>query len=256
MLKTRVIPTLLYKELGLVKGKAFDSRRAVGSPVQAISVYERRDVDELIFLDVGATLQGRSPDYDLIDRLADGSFMPLTVGGGVTTADEVGRLLEVGADKVCLGTAAVESPHVVESAANRFGSQCVVAAVDWRFSEHGGSAVVWTHSGTKPTDLSPQAVARRLEGAGAGEIIATCIDRDGMMKGYDLDNLAKVTSAVRIPVIASGGAGKYQDFLRAIEEASANAVAAGSMFLFTEQTPREARAFLARHGVPVRGLEP
>lgn len=252
MLKTRVIPTLLFKEFGLVKGRQFDSRRAVGSPVQAISVYERRDVDELLFLDVVATLNGAQPDFALVDELADACFMPLTVGGGVRSADDVGRLLEVGADKVCIGSAATEDLSVVEESASRFGNQCVVVAIDWRISDSSGEPEVWTHSGTKRHHVPPAALARSVEDAGAGEIVATSIDRDGLMEGYDIENLSRVTGAVRIPVVASGGAGTYEHLRQAIVDGGANAVAASSMFLFTEQTPRAARVFLGSHGIPVR----
>lgn len=251
MLKTRVIPTLLYKNFGLVKGVSFDSRRAVGSPMQAIKVYEMRGVDELVFVDVVATIHGRPPDLELIDELADECFMPLTVGGGVTTVEDVGALLRVGADKVCIGTAAIDTPEVVEAAAQRFGSQSIVVAVDAR-RDPFGRAEVWTRSGTAPSGRDAVEVAHDLERRGAGEILLTSIDRDGTMDGYDLDLIASVTQAVSVPVIASGGAGNYDHLLAAIRSGGASAVAAASMFHFTEQTPIAAKEYLGAHGVPVR----
>ena len=251
MLKVRVIPTLLYKDFGLVKGKRFDSRRAVGSAMQAIKVYELRGVDELVFLDVTATLQGRSPDVELIDDLADDCFMPLTVGGGVRTADDVGALLSVGADKVCLGTAAIEDPELVRQASTRFGAQCLVVSLDVRRAEDG-AATVWLRSGTADTGREPVEVASELQALGAGEILVQSIDRDGMMNGYDVDLVRAISEVVTVPVIASGGCGSYEDMAQVVLDGGASAVAAASIFHFTEQTPAEAKQHLAARGVAVR----
>lgn len=250
-LKTRIIPTLLHKDFGLVKGERFDSRRAVGSAMQAIKVYNLRGVDELVFFDVTATAQGREPDYALIDDLADDCFMPLTVGGGVHTIDHVRRLLEVGADKVAIGTAAVTSPGLVEAAAERFGVQCVVAVIDTRATEPDGPQRAWVRAGTTPTDLDPVELAVRLEAAGAGEILLQSIDRDGTMVGYDLATIGAVAEAVSVPVIASGGCGTYNHMVEALH-AGASALAAAAIYHFTEQTPMEAKLHLARAGFPVR----
>jgi imidazole glycerol-phosphate synthase subunit HisF len=251
VLKARIIPTLLYRDFGLVKGVRFDSRRAVGSPLQAIKVYEMRGVDELVFLDVTATLEGRRPDLDLIDDLADECFMPLTVGGGIVSADDVGALLRVGADKVCIGTAAVERPAIVTEAAERYGAQCVVVAVDTR-TDANGRTTVWTRSGTCPTEREPVELAAELQHRGAGEVLLTSIDRDGTMEGYDLETIAAVAGAVSVPLIASGGAGSYEDLRLALTVGSASAVAAASIFHYTEQTPREAKWYLGNAGIPVR----
>lgn len=250
MLKVRVIPTLLYKDFGLVKGRSFDSLRAVGSPVQAIRVYEMRGVDEIVFLDVSATLNGRPPDVALIDDLADECFMPLTVGGGVSTVDHVGQLLEVGADKVCIGTAAVEDPGLVENAASRFGSQCIVVSVDVRRVD--GRAVVTNRCGTSVVPRPLDRVVAKVLDAGAGELLVQSVDRDGTMTGYDLDVLAEVAAMSGIPVIASGGAGTYDDLVAAMGVDGVDAVAAASMFHFTEQTPVGAKEALRRAGFPVR----
>jgi cyclase len=251
MLKTRVVPTLLYKDFGLVKGIRFDSRRAVGSPMQAIKVYNLRNVDELVFLDVTATLQGRPPDFDLIDDLADECFMPMTVGGGVGSVDDVRRLLQVGADKVAINTAAIEQPRVLTEAADRFGSQCVVASIDTR-RETDGSVTVWTRSATAATGRDPVDVAVQLTEAGAGEILLTSIDRDGTMEGYDVETIKRVSMAVSVPVIGSGGAGNYDHMVEAVLEGEASAVAAASIFHFTQQTPMEAKHHLRQAGVAVR----
>lgn len=251
MLKARVIPTLLYKDFGLVKGIGFDSRRAVGSAMQAIKVYEMRGVDELVFFDVTATAQGRHPDHELIDELADECFMPLTVGGGVSTIDDVYRLLQVGADKVCLGTAIVERPDLVDDAASRFGAQCIVVSIDTR-PRADGSPEVYSRCGSMATGRDPVDLARELEGRGAGEILIQAVDRDGTMTGYDLDTIRAVSRAVSVPVVASGGAGTYEHMRQAFTDGEASAVAAASMFHFTEQTPREAKEYLGSHGIPVR----
>jgi cyclase len=250
MLKCRVIPTLLYRDFGLVKGVRFDPRRHVGSPMQAIKVYEMRGVDELVFLDIAATVAGRSPDFELIDDLADDSFMPMTVGGGLRSVDDVARLLRVGADKVALNTALVEVPEVVRDASARFGAQCIVASIDT--STKGGQLEVWTRSGTVQTGIDPVELARRAEQLGAGEILLTSIDRDGTMEGYDLETVRRVTDAVSIPVIASGGAGRYDHMVEALRVGHASAVAAASMFHFTEQTPVAAKQHLRAAGFPVR----
>lgn len=251
MLKVRVIPTLLMRDVNLVKGPGFDSWRAVGSPMQSMKVFNRRDVDELILLDIGATPQERDPDYDQIATLALECFVPLTVGGGVRSIDAIRELLRVGADKVSINTYAYSAPELISEAARQFGSQCVVVAIDYRRNS-GGTLECFSHCGTRPTGRSPVEWAQSAERHGAGEIQLTAIERDGLMHGYDLETLRVVTSAVSIPVIASGGAGSYEDMRRAIQESGAAAVSAASLYLFTQATPLEAKAYLASHGVPVR----
>lgn len=252
-LKTRVIPTLLFREFGLVKGIGFHSWRSIGSAMQAVKVYNLREVDELVFLDITATRDNCPPDFDTIDELADECFMPLTVGGGVRSVEDAKRLLGVGADKVAIGTAAVESPGVVSDIANKFGSQCAVVSIDFRRMPDG-RAVVFTRCGTIETAYTPEGLAREVEARGAGEILLQSIDRDGTMQGYDIDVIRAVCDAVSIPVIASGGAGSYEDLARAIVDGGASAVAAASMFHFTQQTPIEAKKHLAEQGIPVRLL--
>lgn len=250
MLKVRVIPTLLWKGPGLVKGVSFDSWRRIGTLMPAIKVYNARDVDELILLDISATNEAHLPDLDAINELASECFVPLTVGGGVHSIDTVRELLRAGADKVAVNTAAYEHPRFIPDAARQFGSQCIVASVDVR-RHADGRYECYSHSGTRPTGVEVVQHVKWLEDQGAGEILVTSIERDGAMQGYDLDLIRAVAGSVRIPVIASGGAGKPSDFVAAVE-AEASAVAAASIFHFTEHTPAEVKAHMAAHGIPVR----
>jgi cyclase len=251
VLKIRIMPTLLFKDVGLVKGVSFDSWRRVGSAMQSVKVYNMREVDELVFLDITATRDGRSPDFQSVDELADECFMPMTVGGGVRTVEDVRQLLKVGADKVAVNTAAVETPQIVRQIAERFGSQCAVVSIDAK-RRSDGSYEVYTHSGTVPTGKAPVSLAREVESLGAGEILLTSIDRDGTMAGYDIELTRQVCQAVSIPVIASGGAGSYEDMAQVLREGKASAVAAASIFHFTQQTPLEAKQYLKERGFNVR----
>jgi len=251
MLKIRVIPTLLFRDYGLIKGVAFDSWRHTGSLMQAVSVYNMRDVDEIVFLDISATRENRRPDFTLVDEFADECRMPLTVGGGVKSVDDVAQLLDVGADKVALNTALVENEIVIGQIAKRFGTQCVVASIDFR-RHQDGNCEVYTRSGTQATGIDPVDLAKRVEQLGAGEILLTSIDRDGTMNGYDVDCVRCVSDAVGIPVIASGGAGSYADMERVISEGKASAVASASIYQFTELTPTSAKKYLKQCGFPVR----
>ncbi len=251
MLKVRVIPTLLWKDVGLVKGVRFDSWRRVGSVLPAIKVYNSRDVDELVLVDITASSAGRSPDHESVADFADECSVPLTVGGGICEHDQIVALLRAGADKVALNSALFERPALVDDGARQFGSQCVVASVDVRRDAAGGLRCL-SHSGTRDTGRDPVQWARELADRGAGEILLTSVDRDGTMTGYDLDLISRVAAAVAIPVIASGGAGTYQHMVDAVRQAGASAVAAASMFHFTEQTPAAAKAAMHAAGIPVR----
>lgn len=251
MLKVRVMPTLLLRDLTLVKGVRFDSWRRVGSVMQAVKVYNMREVDELVFLDITATRDERDPDFFTVDEIADECFMPLTVGGGIRSVEHVRKLLRVGADKVAINTSAVEEPQLIAEVADEFGSQCVVVSIDATRRDDDKHEVL-THSGTRRTGLTPVEVAREAERRGAGEILITSIDRDGTFLGYDLVLIRAVVGAVSIPVIASGGAGSYEHMGDAIVDGGASAVAAASIFHFTEQTPLGVKAYLRSLGVPVR----
>lgn len=250
MLKVRVIPTLLWKQFGLVKGVGFDSWRRVGPVLPAVKVYNQREVDELVLMDIVAHAEGREPDFESIEEFGQDCFVPLTVGGGITSATQVQRLLRAGADKVSLNTAAYANPALLTDIARRHGVQCVVASIDVRSFEGGWQC--FSHAGRQATGRDVVAWARELEDRGAGEILVTSIEKDGTLLGYDLPLIEAVVSAVKIPVIASGGAGTYRHMVDAVVHAGASAVAAASMFHFTEQTPAGAKAALAAAGVPVR----
>jgi cyclase len=251
MLKARVIPTLLWKQFGLVKGIGFDSWRRVGPVLPAVKVYNQREVDELILVDILAHATNEEPDYESVEEFGQDCFVPLTVGGGITKIEQVQRLLRAGADKIALNTAAYFRPVLISEIAGRHGVQCVVASIDVRcLGERQWEC--FSHAGQKATGRSVSEWARELEDRGAGEILLTSIERDGTLQGYDLALIEAVASVVNIPVIASGGAGSYQHMVDAIKQAGASAVAAASMFHFTEQTPAGAKHALAKAGIAVR----
>lgn len=247
MLAKRVIPTILVRGRTAYKGQRFVSDRSIGSALAIAKVHARRGVDELCILDVSATAEGRGPDLELVRALSEGCFIPITVGGGVRTVDDVNQLLRAGADKVCIGTAAYEPLGLVRAAAARFGSQAVVVSVD------SSEGMVKKSSGKGMTTCTyrPDWWAQVLSKSGAGEILLQSIDRDGTMQGYDLDLIREVSAAVDIPVIASGGCSGYEDMLAAIK-AGADACAAGALFAFSDATPRGAAQFLNRNNIEVR----
>jgi imidazole glycerol-phosphate synthase subunit HisF len=251
LLKVRVIPTLLWKNVGLVKGIGFDSWRRVGPVLPAIKVYNLRQVDEIILVDITATTEQREPDYAAIADFTAECFVPITIGGGIRSIDHITSLLRAGADKVSLNSVSFDNPDLVRTASRRFGSQCIVASIDVR-KRSDGIYECYKNSGTLPTGVDVVTWARTMEEHGAGEILLTSIERDGTMEGYDLDLIGLVSGAVAIPVIASGGAGNYQHMYQAISLGNASAVAAASIFHFTEQTPIEAKKYLALHNIPVR----
>jgi cyclase len=252
MLKVRVIPTLLWKQFGLVKGVGFDSWRRVGPVLPAVRVYNQREVDELILVDIVAHLSNDDLDFESIDEFGQDCFVPLTVGGGITRIDQVQKLLRAGADKVCLNTAAYSSPELISEIAKRHGTQCVVVSIDVRQKEIGVGWDCYSQAGKKSTGREVIEWAREVEDRGAGEILITSIERDGTFKGYDLALIEAVVKSVKIPVIASGGAGNYQHMVAAVKEAGASAVAAASIFHYTEQTPAGAKAAMQEAGIPVR----
>ena len=249
MLATRIIPVLLTAYDRLVKGECFDSARVVGHAQQAAEVHQARSVDELILLDVRATLDNRGPDIAAIERLASTCFMPLTVGGGVTTLQHFRDLLAHGADKVSVGTAAWHDPQLIYEASQRFGAQAVVVSVDT--ARYGSQWRVTTHCASREHDADAIRHAVNVVELGAGELLLNSVDRDGTMKGYDLDFIHQVASRVDVPIIACGGCGSYDHMLEAIK-AGASAVAAGAFFQWTDATPKEAARYLASKGVETR----
>lgn len=244
------MPTMLHKDFGLVKGVRFDSWRRVGAEMQTVRLYNLRKVDELVLLDISASRDQRRPYFELVDQLADECFAPLTVGGGITSIDDVHDLLMAGADKVAVCTAAVSTPTLVKDIADRFGSQCIVVSIDVRRTDDGRYEP-YTHAGSRRTGRDAVDLAQQVEAAGAGEILLTSIDCDGMMQGYDLELTHSVSEAVQVPVIASGGCGNAAHMVDALG-AGAAALAAASVFHFTELTPLEAKHHLAAEGFPVR----
>lgn len=249
MLARRIIPCLDVASGRVVKGVHFESLRDAGDPVEQGAHYDAEGADELVFLDIAASYESRSTTLDMVSRVADRLFIPFTVGGGIRTVEDAGRVLRAGADKVAINTAAVRDPDLVRRLADSFGSQCVVVAVDSRRVE--GRNVVMVTGGREPTDREAVEWAADLEERGAGEVLLTSMDRDGTLSGYDLALTSAVASAVRIPVIASGGAGKLEDLADALA-AGAHGVLAASIFHFRGSSLPEARAYLKSRGYPVR----
>jgi len=251
MLKVRVIPTLLWKKVGLVKGIGFNSWRRVGSILPTLNVYNTRQVDEMIIVDITASNENRGPDFDMLSDIAFEVFVPLTFGGGIRNIDQITTALRLGADKIVLNTAAIQNPALIREASARFGTQCIVVSIDAKMGEDS-RYYCYTNSGTRKTDKEVVAWAKEAEKFGAGEILLTDIVLDGSMEGYNQDLIKEVCSAVNIPVIASGGAGKMEDFHRALSESGASAIAAASLFHFTQTTPLEIKDYLSSKGIPVR----
>jgi cyclase len=250
MLKTRIIPCLDVKDGRVVKGVNFVALRDAGDPVAQAMAYDAAGADELTFLDITASHDDRGIMLDVVARTAEACFMPLTVGGGVRAPEDFRALLLAGADKVSINSAAVKDPTLISRAAERFGSQCVVVAIDAR-ATGPGAWQVFTHGGRTPTALEAVSWARQAESLGAGEILLTSMDRDGTRAGYDLDLLRAVTRAVRIPVIASGGVGSVAHLVEGAR-AGATGLLAASIFHFGEISIATAKAALAQAGVPVR----
>jgi cyclase len=260
VLTKRIIPCLDVKDGRVVKGVSFVDLRDAGDPVQVARAYDREGADELCFLDITASYENRKTILDVVARTAEQAFMPLTVGGGVKTLDDIRELLKAGADKVSINTAAVAEPEFVKAAAERFGTQCIVVAIDAKRRDDGakrrddGAWEVFTHGGRNPTDLDAVAWARRMETYGAGEILLTSMDRDGTQQGYDLALTTAVAEAVSIPVIASGGAGTLEHLYDGLVRGKADAVLAASMFHYRQYTIPEAKAYLQGRGVAIRPL--
>ncbi len=250
MLKVRIIPTLLWKNYSLVKGTKFDNWRQVGAVMPSIKIYNLRDVDELILIDIKASNEGREPRYDLVEEYTAECSVPLTYGGGVKSMDEIRKLLLAGVEKILINSASYVDIGLIDQAARKFGSQCIVAGIDYRIISDG-SIICFSQLGSSKSDLDVVVRAKQLESMGAGELLLTSIDGDGLMCGYDCNTIRMVSENINLPIIASGGAGSYSHMLDALRS-GASAVAASSMFHFTEQTPQDAKVFLGNNGIPVR----
>ena len=231
MLKVRVIPVLLLKGDGLVKTVQFQNPTYVGDPVNAVRIFNTKEVDELILLDVAATVENKSFPLKLIAQIAEECFMPLTFGGGVKSLEDIKQLLNAGVEKISINTAAMGNPSLIAAAAEVFGSQSIIVSIDVK-RRSDGNFEIFSHGGTRATGIDPVGFCRTIEASGAGEIFLNSIDRDGTMSGYDLELIKKISSNVSIPVIACGGAGKMEDFSSAVCEGGAQAAAAGSFFVF------------------------
>jgi len=253
MLKVRVIPCLDVKDGRVVKGVNFVALRDAGDPVEQAAAYDAAGADELMFLDITASHEGRGAILDVIARTADVCFMPVSVGGGVRTVEDARRLLRAGADKVSINTAAVEDPDLVTRMADAFGSQCVVVAVDAK-ARAGGGWNIFTYGGRNDTGIDAVEYAARAVEKGAGEILLTSMDRDGAKTGYDLPMLRAITGAVRVPGIASGRAGNSHHLGESVTLGHADAVLAASIFHFGEVSIPEAKRAMAAAGIPVRGV--
>lgn len=251
MLTKRIIPCLDVDRGRVVKGTNFLNLRDAGDPVELAAAYDRAGADELVFLDITASAEGRETMLAVASRTAEQVFIPFTVGGGIRSLEDIRRLLAAGADKVSLNTAAVENPELIATASRRFGSQCLVVAIDARRRE-AGKWEVYTYGGRRPTGKDVLDWAREVEELGAGEILLTSMDKDGTKDGYDIELTAAVSRAVNIPVIASGGVGSLQHLLEGLTAGGADAVLAASIFHYGEYTIAQAKEYLARHGVPVR----
>lgn len=253
VLTKRIIPCLDVKDGRVVKGVNFVNLIDAGDPVEAAVAYDKAGADELVFLDITASHERRGTMLEVVRETAAKAFMPVTVGGGVRTLNDIKALLRAGADKVSLNTIAVENPEFVKQASARFGCQCIVVAIDAKRSERPDMKFeVYTHGGRQPRGIDAVAWAQRMEEYGAGEILLTSMDRDGTRDGYDIELTRTISESVRIPVIASGGVGNLQHLADGITEGKADAVLAASIFHFGDHTVREAKEFLANKGIPVR----
>src|SRR6195256_5641356 len=255
MFKVRVIPCLDVKDGRVVKGVKFLDLRDAGDPVEAAIAYDARGADELTFLDITASHENRDIILDVVQRTAEACFMPLTVGGGVRTVNDIRALLRAGADKVSINTAAVARRAFVKEAAEKFGDQCIVVAIDAKKVSQPGELLRWdifTHGGRHPTGLDAVDYAREVVALGAGEILLTSMDRDGTRQGFDIALTRAIADAVPVPVIASGGVGTLEHLVEGIRDGHATAVLAASIFHFGEHTVREAKTYMAAAGPPSR----
>lgn len=254
MLTKRIIPCLDVKKGRVVKGKSFVELRDAGDPVELASFYYKEGADELVFLDITATPEGRDTMVDLVERISEKVFMPLTVGGGLRSINDIRRILMAGADKVSVNTAAVLHPSLIREGADKFGSQCIVVAIDAKRVENNKEPwwEVYIYSGQKPTGIDALAWAKQTAELGAGEILLTSIDSDGHRAGYDIELTRAISEAVTVPVIASGGAGTMEDLYQALVSGKADAVLAASIFHYGTYSIAKTKRYLAQKGIPIR----
>ncbi len=254
MLTKRIIPCLDVKDGRVVKGTSFDNLRDAGDPVELAAFYYSEGADELVFLDIGATPEGRDIMVDIVERVSEQVFIPLTVGGGLRDIGDIRRMLKAGADQISINTAAVQNPKLIAEGAEKFGSQCIVVAIDAKRIWGTATAKweVYTHGGRKPTGIDAIAWAKQAVALGAGELLLTSWDADGQRAGYDLELTRAISEAVTVPVIASGGAGNLEHFYQALVIGKADAVLAASIFHYRIYSIRQVKDYLAQKGIPIR----
>ena len=250
MLKNRIIPCLDVKNGRVVKGINFVDLKDAGDPVEQAKIYSDGGADEICFLDITASNENRDTIYDVVEKTSKKCFVPLTVGGGVRSIEDINKLLNSGADKVSINTAAVENPVVVKDSSKKFGSQCIVVAIDAK--KNGDKWEIFTHGGRKNTGINTVEFAKKMEESGAGELLVTSMDRDGTQMGYDIELISKISSKVNIPVIASGGVGNLDHLVDGIKLGNASAVLAASIFHYGKYSIKEAKEYLDSKEIPVR----
>jgi cyclase len=250
MLKSRIIPCLDVKNGRVVKGINFVDLKDAGDPVEQAKIYSDGGADEICFLDITASNENRETIYDVVERTSKKCFVPLTVGGGVRSVEDINRLLNCGADKVSINTAAVENPKVIEESSKKFGSQCIVIAIDVK--KKNDKWEIFTHGGRNNSRINALEFAKKMENSGAGELLVTSMDRDGTQVGYDNELMSNITALVNIPVIASGGVGNLDHLVDGIKLGNASAVLAASIFHYGKHSVKEAKEYLASKGIPVR----
>ena len=250
MLKSRIIPCLDVKNGRVVKGINFVDLKDAGDPVEQAKIYSDGGADEICFLDITASNENRNTIYDVVERTSKKCFVPLTVGGGVRSVEDINKLLNCGADKVSINTAAVENPKIIEESSKKFGSQCIVVAIDAK--KKNDKWEIFTHGGRNNSGINALEFAKKMENSGAGELLVTSMDRDGTQVGYDNELMSNITALVNIPVIASGGVGNLDHLVDGIKLGNASAVLAASIFHYGKHSVKEAKEYLASKGIPVR----
>ena len=250
MLKSRIIPCLDVKNGRVVKGINFVNLKDAGDPVEQAKIYSDGGADEICFLDITASNENRDTIYDVVERTSKKCFVPLTVGGGVRSVEDINKLLNCGADKVSINTAAVENPRVIEESSKKFGSQCIVVAIDAK--KKNDKWEIFTHGGRNNSGINALEFVKKMENSGAGELLVTSMDRDGTQVGYDNELMSNITALVNIPVIASGGVGNLDHLVDGIKLGNASAVLAASIFHYGKHSVKEAKEYLASKGIPVR----
>jgi cyclase len=250
MLKNRVIPCLDVKNGRVVKGINFVDLKDAGDPVEQAKIYSDGGADEICFLDITASNENRNTIYDVVEKTSKKCFVPLTVGGGVRSVEDINKLLNCGADKVSINTAAVENPKIIEESSKKFGSQCIVVAIDAK--KKNDKWEIFTHGGRNNSGINALEFAKKMENSGAGELLVTSMDRDGTQVGYDNELMSNITALVNIPVIASGGVGNLDHLVDGIKLGNASAVLAASIFHYGKYSVKEAKEYLASKGIPVR----